>query len=415
MTRRSLVLAAGVAWLVVGFALLPAPPVHAQEQGNCPDGFTWERMSGQCCVQDRSTIPPHGKIGYTGNSFCEDGWYDVFDRRPTTDGQGPPGCPGYTSFVFLVDCASSPEAAKEEQAKIDAAVNNPLAPPPANTNTNGNAGGSGLNALSDALFAGGNMPSASDLALSGGILATILGVVGASTLRGSGGAVVGQRTRDLLNRLKSEQREIDRAQQAADKAVKERDAIERQRSDLRRMASQLEQRLNDLEKGLAQCDYNLGVANDAKFVLSGLGLVAAIVSFAAWAAAVPAATAAAAEAPGAAVVVDEFLGVLNGVAARIVSGLGDITTAFLKLGVSTETFGGGLMAHFRWSGPWQRMKADINSLTANTSFLKGRVQGQIDDLNRAYEQADARAKDAMANLERARGEADQISQQIADP
>lgn len=403
----------GIALLAGGLALVAVvTPADAQEQGNCPNGFFWERMSGQCCVQDRSQLPPHGRIGYTGNSFCEDGWYDVFDRRPTTDGNGPPGCPGYTSFVFLVECASSPEEAARRQAEVDAAAaGSALAPPPSNANT----GGSSLNPLSDALYGGGGMPSKSDLALAGGIIGTILAGAGASTLRGSGGAASGQRTRDLLNQLKGNQREFEEVQRAADKAIEERDAIQQQRSDLRRLASQLEQRMNDLVKGLAQCDRNITIANYGKFTLAGLGLVAAIVSYAAWAAAIPVATSAASEAAGAAAAIDEFLAVINGMATRIVAGFRDIATAVLKLGVSGGTFVGGLAAHFEWTGPWQRMKADINSLKANTSFLKGRVQGQIDDLNRAYDQADARAKDALANVDRIREQGDRISQQIANP
>jgi len=107
-------------------AALPTPVLtpRTTDRQNCPDGFFWERMSGQCCVQDRSLLPPHGKIGYTGNSLCEDGWFEVYGRRPTTDGNGPPGCPGYNSFVFLLECADSPEAAQQRQAEIDASGGN---------------------------------------------------------------------------------------------------------------------------------------------------------------------------------------------------------------------------------------------------------------------------------------------------
>jgi len=52
MTIAGLARVVGVALLAAGFALVEiASSAHAQERKNCPDGFFWERMSGQCCVQ----------------------------------------------------------------------------------------------------------------------------------------------------------------------------------------------------------------------------------------------------------------------------------------------------------------------------------------------------------------------------
>ena len=93
MTRRlipaALSLSLGVSAVVVLNLVLGAPGAYADDQverKNCPAGFHWGRMSGQCCVQDYETIPAHGKIGFTGNSLCVGGYVGVYDRRPTTDG-----------------------------------------------------------------------------------------------------------------------------------------------------------------------------------------------------------------------------------------------------------------------------------------------------------------------------------------
>lgn len=72
----SIVAAASFAVAVIAFALVSSPTL-AQERANCPNGFFWERMSGQCCVQDRATLPGYGRIGYTGNSLCAEGYEGV--------------------------------------------------------------------------------------------------------------------------------------------------------------------------------------------------------------------------------------------------------------------------------------------------------------------------------------------------
>lgn len=105
------------AFLGIGSALEDDPDCgdavalgSAPERKNCPTGFLWERLSGQCCVQDRGTLPENGKIGYTGNSLCEDGYVGGYEQRPTTDGEGPPGCPNYTSYAFLLSCTMAGDA-----------------------------------------------------------------------------------------------------------------------------------------------------------------------------------------------------------------------------------------------------------------------------------------------------------------
>jgi peptidoglycan hydrolase CwlO-like protein len=398
----------GIVLLAVGLMLVvSATSARAQERKNCPNGFVWERMSGQCCVQDRSTLPSHGKIGYTGNSLCQDGWYEVYDRRSTTDGEGVDGCPGYTSFVFLLECASSREEAQRRQAEVDAAAaSNPLSPP---SSTAG--GGSGLNLFSDALYRSGGSPSPNDLALAGGAVAALLATLGLSTLRGSGGAALDRQTRDLLDQLRRNEREFEEAQRALDKANEERQAIERSRAELQRLSDELQARLDRLLTGIQQCDRNITIANYGKWTLAGLGLVAAIASFAAWAWAAPAAAPASASAGGMA----SLQAALGGLGAAVEKIMIDILAATAKISISGITFGGSLAAHFEWTGPWQRLKESTASLRTNASFLRGRVQGQIEDLNKAYDAADARVKEATANLDRIRAEGGRISQQISSP
>jgi hypothetical protein len=405
MLGKSLVPAIAAGLLAV---LIPAGSAHAQAQNYCPDGFNWERMSGQCCVQDRSTLPPHGKIGYTGNSLCQDGWFEVYERRSTPTDEGPPGCPGYTSYVFLLECASSREEAAQRQAAVDAeASGNPITP----LSPVLNSGGASINPVSDSLYGSGGMPSPEDLALAGGIAGSLLATLGASTLRGSGGAASDRRTRNLLDQLRANEREFEEAQQALDKATEERNAIDRQRTELQQVASELQTRLDNLVNGLAQCDRNITIANYGKWTLAGLGLVAAIASFAAWAFAAPAAGTAATTGGGMA----SFEAALGSLGTAVEKVMMDLAAATAKLSVSAATFVGGLEAHFSWSAPWQRLKESTNSLRANASFLRGRVQGELDNLNRAYDQADAHVKEAAENLSRISDQGAQISQQIASP
>ena len=151
----------GIVLLAVGLMLVvSATSARAQERKNCPDGFHWERMSGQCCVQDYETIPEHGRIGYTGNSLCDDGYVATYERRPTQNGLGVDGCPGYTSFVFLTSCASQAGGAADFSF----------------------AGDADLSDLTAAVYAGGSGPSPRDLATIGGLGTGILVLTGGTVV-----------------------------------------------------------------------------------------------------------------------------------------------------------------------------------------------------------------------------------------
>ena len=151
----------GIVLLAVGLMLVvSATSARAQERKNCPNDFHWERMSGQCCVQDYETLPEHGKIGYTGNSLCEDGYVATYERRGTQNGLGVDGCPNYTSFVFLTSCASQAGGAADPSL----------------------TGEAGLNGLSAAVYAGGSGPSAQELATIGGLGTGILVLTGGTVV-----------------------------------------------------------------------------------------------------------------------------------------------------------------------------------------------------------------------------------------
>ena len=204
----------GIVLLAVGLMLVvSATSARAQERKNCPDGFHWERMSGQCCVQDYETLPEHGKIGYTGNSLCEDGYVATYERRGTKDGKGVDGCPGYTSFVFLKSCSSQAGGAADLSF----------------------AGDADLSDLTAAVYGGGSGPSAQDLATIGGLVTGILVL--------TGGTVVVLRRRPV--RLQDLQLRMPTADDAA-RAWREWRAAEEQFQPLRQRRESLERRREEL-------------------------------------------------------------------------------------------------------------------------------------------------------------------------
>lgn len=187
--RRFVQLAAYVALGIVlsVSALLVTGPALASDSGgqsermNCPSGFFYERLSGQCCVQDRSTLPENGKIGYTGNSLCEDGYVGEYEQRATTDGQGPPGCPNYTSFAFLLSCrvaGEEPVAPQPEPAGPEQPSTTDTEPAPASDDT-------AVSRVADSLTTGAvDVPSAGTLALAG-VFGGVAGLLVGTTLLAS--------------------------------------------------------------------------------------------------------------------------------------------------------------------------------------------------------------------------------------
>jgi hypothetical protein len=200
-------LAGALVWSISGNA------AWAQvERKNCPAGYHWERMSGQCCVQDYETIPEHGRIGFTGNSICDDGYLATYEQRPTTDGQGPPGCPAYTSFAFLTSCVKSASG------------------------TSG--GGISIRDLSEAVYHGGSGPSPQELATVGGLSFGVLVM--------SSGAIVMARRRPVpVERLLEEIRarpkpgEVNRAWREWRAALEQFEKVRERVDSLRRRRGEL--------------------------------------------------------------------------------------------------------------------------------------------------------------------------------
>lgn len=195
----AIVAAVSFAVLAIALALVSSPAL-AQERANCPNGFFWERMSGQCCVQDRATLPAYGRIGYTGNSLCAEGYEGIYERRPTTDGQGPPGCPGYTSFVFLVECVTPGEWDKraQELARERDKKNEPV-------------GGA-----ASTLYGGGGKPSKEQVAGAGAAAAALTAGAVAATRSG-----VPTQRRRLEQLLRDADRQYRRLLQQEDVAYRE--------------------------------------------------------------------------------------------------------------------------------------------------------------------------------------------------
>jgi hypothetical protein len=171
MARLFSVAMALLAGLLAVFLLdlaLGATGTLAQEKENCPPGFFWERLSGTGCVQDRSTLPGHGKIGYDGTSICEDGYSGAYEHRETTDGETAPGTP-YVNFAFLTAC------------------NGAAAAPAATT---GGGGGGGIGGVArdaaEQLYDGGGGPSMGTLAGIGAGVTTFLAAASAIAVRWGG-------------------------------------------------------------------------------------------------------------------------------------------------------------------------------------------------------------------------------------
>ena len=200
-----------LAVLLLDLALGTAGGALAQEPEPCPPDFHWEQFSGQCCVQDYETLPDHARIGYTGNSICDDGYTGIYKQRATTSGLGPPGCPQYTSFAFLAECVSRGSGA------------------------GGVIGGGGaIRDISTAIYEGGSGPSPEDLATVGG--------AGVGVLLLTGGAILVLRPRatsweQLHDRLLARDRqtiarEFEQAFREEKAALEELEKVRRKQWDL---------------------------------------------------------------------------------------------------------------------------------------------------------------------------------------
>ena len=336
--------------------------------------------------------------------LCEDGWFEVYDRRPTTNGQGPPGCPGYTSFVFLLNCASSPEEAQRQQAAVDAGATASQLAPPSST-----AGGGSINALSRAFFGSGGMPSARDLAKAGGAWTAVLATFGALALRGSGGAASDRRTRDLIGLLKTNERAFEEAQRALEKARAEEEVLRRRRDEVRnlleRIRKQKEQVRQSVVRSLPLYEHNLQnarLSDDLMWSSRALLVVAGVLlAFA------PAAAGASAPLSG------------LGSAERLAPALGrDLAKIWRFIRDMAIVSSGGVDAatcYWDYSGTiaWQRLRDLATDSLLNTDRLQTAAEEAADNAEKAYEAGQSRVKAALENVERIKAEGSRLSQEIS--
>jgi len=342
---------------------LGAPGTLAQEKENCPRDFHWERMSGQCCVQDFDTIPDHGRIGYTGNSICDDGYTGIYERRATTDGEGPPGCPNYTSFVFLEECVKKGSGA------------------------GGVTGGGGvIRDASEALYRSGGGPSDKDLAAAGAATAAAVAAAAAgSAMMGrlvSAAGAAGSRINGLTDRLADVDRQLEEAQRRLEEAREKRESAWRELKAMESAAEQVKRQLANLEAQIARCNRNVAWSNvgRAAFVISGICAAgaAALASLAA----VPAAAAGGAALAGP-------MAALGAQIAKLEALIRYTFSAVLALGGIT---------HGVISGAWNSLKSGLEVTRTNSALLRGAIDGQVKDLRKAYEAANGAVDEASTRV-----------------
>jgi hypothetical protein len=383
----------GVTLTLASFLFLIAgSPASAQvERKNCPADFHWERMSGICCVQDRETLPENGKIGYVGDSLCIEGYVGVFDHRPTTDGEGPPGCPGYTSFAFLEKCLTPEEYEQFRQQESGGAVTGGGEP--------GNRIEETIRDASEALLAGGSGPSPGNLAATGALLGgATLTLLAGSTLLGSPGPTTSasqaaqDRLRDLDRQFEEALRELEAAREARESLYQKRRAMEME-------AQRVNWQLARLGEQIARAQANLRIADIAKaaWAISGICIGAAAVASAVAAyAAAAAASAAGAASPGAAAAAE----------AAWVS----TRAALLRFWASgLLSYAGALAGRPQ---EWTALKDALAQTKANAALIKGRIQGELDHIRADYDQANRRLEDATKRVDELRSQRAKAAEEL---
>ena len=383
MRQRLLVgaFAVGVSFTLASFLWLAARSAAGAQGENCPAEFHWERMSGQCCVQDYETLPRHGRIGYTGNSICDDGYRGVYEHRPTSDGKGVDGCPGYTSFPFLTECTKSDGAAGGAAAG------------------SGTLGGDGaIRDASEALYGGGGGPSNGDLATAGAVTGAIgAAAAGAALARGRlGPGAANAHTKELTDRLARLDREYSDAAQALEKAHEQRESLERERKVLEALAGAFQSQQPRLDDMIARIEaYRGSLANSRSLfaisaALAGLaGLLAA-----------PALIA--------------QIGVVAGLGleaqAMRLTAL-SIRNAGIRLCASLAAAIAGAMRGIQ-SDVWKDIRDGFVAAKARTADLQGQIRGELNRIPREYDEATRRQDEARARVEEIRSQQVQVYEEL---
>ncbi len=364
-------------WLVAGNSS------SAQvEKKNCPADFHWERMSGQCCVQDEDTIPRFGHIGYTGNSLCDDGYAGVYVHRPTTDGKGPPGCPNYTSFAFLTECT-------KKNGGADAAV-------PGGSTL---GGGGVIRDASEAVYEGGGGPSNRDLATAGAITGTMGAAAGAAALargRLSGPGAANARIKQLTERLAALDRQYSDAAQALDKAHQDREALEQERKVLEALAGAFQSQQTRLDGIMARIEAYRGSLNTSRAMFSISAALAGLAGLLAAPAIIP------------------QIGVLAGLGleakAMEVTALSIRSAALRLCAALAAAVAGGLRSI--QSDVWKNIGDGFSDAKARTAQLQSQIRGELNRIPAEYEEATRRQDEALARVNEIRSQQVQVNEEL---
>jgi len=144
----------------------------------CPPGYTYEPWMGIDCIQTK--VPPHGKISYTGEAICEDGYVAVYAPGPNEYGSDP-------ETNYLVECITPEEAARRAAASAHPESSVPpnaeispaqTGPPGSQTGVSAGSGGDPVAAAAGAVVEDGSQaPDKRDTGLAG-VTATGLLIVG---------------------------------------------------------------------------------------------------------------------------------------------------------------------------------------------------------------------------------------------
>jgi len=386
MLRKLLVGAfvVGVSFTLASFLCLAAgSPAWAQvERKNCPADFHWERMSGICCVQDRETLPENGKIGYVGDSLCIEGYVGVYDHRQTTDGKGVDGCPGYTSFAFLEQCLTPAEyeRLRQQESSGGAAL------------TGGGASGNPLEEAirdaSEALLSGGKGPSPGDLAATGVVLGGgLLTLLAGSTILGSS-IPASPASQAALSRLRDLDRQFEEAARELEAAREARESLYQRRRAAEMAAERADWQMARLAEQIARAQANLRIADISKTAWAISGLCVAVAGVASALAAYTAASAAGAVAPEAAVAAE--------------AAWASVRQALLRFWAGGAISYAGSMTG-RPEG-WTALKDTLAQTKANAALIKGTIQGDLDHVRAAYDEANTRLETATKRVDELRSQ-----------
>jgi len=364
-----------LAVLLLDLALGAAGDALAQELDNCPEGFHWERMSGQCCVQDFDTIPEHGLIGYTGNSICDEGYTGVYERLPTKNREGVAGCPNYASFAFLEECLKKDSGA------------------------GGAIGGGGLiRDASQTLYGGGGGLSKEELAALGAGAATV--AAAGSALRGgrlSGRARMRQladRLADANRQLEEAVRELEEAREAREKLLGERKLLEAVIDAAQLQEARLKELMAIIDAYRNRLRFTRNYLSASALLFALAGALAAIKGVAALRWAIATSLTVSDAAKKATLLLHE--GAVN---------------AILRAGMSVYLWVTQGMGSIQ-DATWLKLKQSFADHKAKVAIFEEKMKGELNEVQKKYDAAQSRVEEASTRVADLRSWRTRIAQQM---